>query len=83
MSAELFTILQTLKYIYNETQESACIILTDSMRALRIIAGTSDRYCNTVNEIQELILNIVSTQEIILHWVKSHVGILGNEIADK
>ena len=53
------------------------------MSSSRIIAGTSDRYCNTVNEIQQLILNIVSTREIILHWVKSHVGILGNEIADK
>ena len=40
------------------------------MSALRIIEGTSDRYCNTVNEIQQLILNIVSTQVIILHWIK-------------
>ena len=83
LSAELFAILQALKYINNETSGSKWIILTDSMSALRIIAGTSDRYCDTVNEIQQLILNIVSTQEIILHWVKSHVGILGNEIADK
>ena len=53
LSAELFAILQALKYINNETSVSKWIILTDSMSALRIIAGTSDRYCKTVNEIQQ------------------------------
>ena len=70
-------------YYSNETRESKWIILTDSMSALRIIAGTTDRYCNIVNEIQKLILKITSPQEIIQHWIKSHVGIRGNEIADK
>ena len=53
------------------------------MSALQIIAGTSDRYNIIVSEIKKIILELLLEKEIILHWVKSHVGIVGNEIADK
>ena len=53
------------------------------MSAFQIIAGTSGRYTIIVSEIKEIILELLLEKEIILHWVKSHVGIVGNEIADK
>ena len=53
------------------------------MSALQIIVGTSDRYTIILSEIKKIILEFLLEKEIILHWVKSHVGSVGNEIADK
>ena len=82
ISSELFGILQALKYIQDQESLSKWIIFTDSMSALHIIAGTSDRYTIIVSEIKKIILELL-LEKIILHWVRSHVGIVGNEIADK
>ena len=53
------------------------------MSALQIIALRYGTYCSIVNEIEDLLKKLMPRYNILLHWVKSHVGIVGNEIADK
>ena len=81
LSSELFAIyksLQSVKPPFNH------IIFSDSLSALELIAKQRpETYIQIVYDIQELLLDLNQNNVVLLHWVKAHNGIIGNEIADR
>ena len=79
--SELYAIYQSL--ISVQEGDENIIIFTDSMTSLQII---SNRNPNTYNEIvykiQHILTQLNTLRTVILHWVRAHSGISGNEIAD-
>ncbi|XP_026315738.1 uncharacterized protein LOC113227079 [Hyposmocoma kahamanoa] len=86
MNAELIAILEALSYL-SSVEFNKCVILTDSKSSLQHLARCSRpsfRGCPVAYEILSLICQLRSgAREIVLQWVPSHIGINGNEIADK
>lgn len=81
MNAELIGILEALQHSLNLNQKKIAIF-TDSKNSCQILQNllkTKENYI--VNEIY----NIINTNEVIqivLQWIPSHIGLLGNERAD-
>ena len=83
VGAELFAILQALRFVESESLSSAkIVVLSDSQCALRMIGNT---HCASYRvfcfEIQTLLLAL--SARVRLQWVPAHCGVLGNEIADR
>ena len=83
VSAEIFAIYKALLYIESVMPQENVLIFTNSMAALNLISSVPEKYITIVNKIQKLLILLNKTREVYLHWVKSHTGISGNEIADK
>ncbi|XP_055524853.1 uncharacterized protein LOC129718269 [Wyeomyia smithii] len=81
-NAELTAILKATKHIFN-SNFNKYIIITDSLSALSALSDYSSNH----PMIQSIFDNIFSCQQksktIKLYFVPSHMGIHGNEIADK
>ncbi|GBN90278.1 Putative protein in type-1 retrotransposable element R1DM [Araneus ventricosus] len=75
--AELSALCQAIKWKNLHRPLQQCHIFTDSMSALKALQKHQPRN-NLIEEIQASLNNSVS-----LHWVKAHIGIQGNESADK
>ena len=82
MTAELFAILQGLKSIKQHPPQD-WVLFTDSKTALQLIQSNKRNSNNLVEEIKTILLKLNEHQSVIMHWVKAHVNIDGNEIADK
>ena len=82
LSAELFGLLKCLEFV-EQLNTSRCVIFTDSLTSLQLLGSNSKTYINTVDKIKERILSANSERTVLLHWVKAHVGIHGNERADR
>lgn len=82
MSAELFAIHQALQFIENNNLNKV-IIFSDSKSALQLIESRPKTYRNICDEIQILLSNLNKDGIVKIHWVKAHIGIAGNEVADK
>ena len=82
LSAELFGLLKCLEFV-KQLPNKNCVIFTDSLTSLQLLGGNSKTYISTVDRIRKLLLSINTNRKVLLHWVKSHVGIHGNERADR
>ena len=83
MGAELFAILQALRYVAggNGLEDSRVVILSDSKSALHAILKThQSSYRFFVHEIQRRLT--LFSGRVQLQWVPAHCGIDGNEVAD-
>uniref|UniRef100_A0A2P2I2N0 Pol-like protein n=2 Tax=Hirondellea gigas TaxID=1518452 RepID=A0A2P2I2N0_9CRUS len=82
ISAELYAICKALEYI-KQNIDGNCIIFSDAKSALQIVENPGTSYLGVVDEIIELMLELNNSRKVVLHWVRAHIGIKGNEIADK
>jgi ribonuclease HI len=82
ISTELFAIWKALISV-RESEWSAAVIFTDSRSALQMISSNCPTYGNVVTRIKDLLLSLNAEVTVVLHWVKAHCGITGNEIADR
>ena len=83
ISAELYGILQALIFLQNNYSPFV-IIFTDSLSGLQLLLTPQPKtYVNIVNQIKIKLLELNDSGTVILHWVKGHCGVRGNEIADR
>ncbi|GBN61632.1 hypothetical protein AVEN_76392-1 [Araneus ventricosus] len=75
--AELSALQQALLWKRAHRPTQHCHVYTDSMSTLKVLQKFQPNN-NLVEEVRALVDETVS-----LHWVKAHIGIAGNEAADK
>ena len=83
MGAELYAILQALRYVAGAAglEGTRIVILSDSKSALLAVLNTRRcSYRSFVHEIQRRLVEL--SGRVVLQWVPAHCGIDGNEIAD-
>jgi ribonuclease HI len=81
-TAELRAILLALKKIY-QSQHNTFLIISDSLSSLEAISGRKITHPLLV-DIHDLHTELLSDGKVInFMWAPSHVGIYGNEAADK
>ena len=83
LGAELFAIYQALILIKSEKDQKNYLIFSDSMTALQMIQIGSGKYRDYIAIIQKLLLKLNEERKITIHWIRAHIGIKGNEIADR
>ena len=83
LSSELFAIYQALE-LSSYDMEIDHIILSDSKTALLLIRKLEpESHHDIVYSIQRQLLFLNSVKNVVIHWVKGHAGITGNEKADQ
>jgi len=84
--AELFAILKALQLLLSYFSPQHFTIFSDSRAALCIIASRKPRkYRRLHHDIHQLLYSFYSIRgwEVSFQWVPSHIGIAGNEVADR
>jgi ribonuclease HI len=82
LTAELYALLNALKYIESSRHEKAFLICTDSLSSLQAIDTLYSPH-TLVQEILSLLASLASRDvTVVFCWVPGHVGIQGNELAD-
>ena len=81
LTSELFAIYQALKLVECDTAPR-WVVCTDSLVALELILSPTGVCRDLVVRIRRLLLELNSWRRVCLQWVRAHVGITGNEIAD-
>lgn len=77
-TAEALGILRAIKYLNQEFPESKNAIITDSQSVVTAVHEKSMKE----NEVIKQIMSTLNKNTLIV-WVPGHVGIIGNELADK
>lgn len=81
LGAELFAIFQALSYIDTKALGNS-IIFSDSKSSLQLLVSPKNGYHEISSKIKRIFMKFNSTRRVILHWVKAHAGVVGNELAD-
>ena len=80
--SEMYAIYQALLLI-KTSNETNVIVFTDSLTSLQIISAKNpNTYKEVSYKIQLLLQELNLSKTVLLHWVRAHKGIIGNEIAD-
>ena len=84
LTAELFAIYQAALFAQKHLKNQNTVIFSDSLSALTVINNYSN---NSLNFLVNLIVNLIYHSshdgvDIVLQWIPSHRGIVGNNIAD-
>ena len=84
LTAELFAIYQAALFSQKHLKNQKIVIFSDSLSALTIISHYNNNSSNIlVNLIIKLIYeSSIDGGDIVLQWIPSHRGIVGNNIAD-
>ena len=84
LASELFAVLSSLKWIFNNLQECRCVIYTDSKVALLLVRNKIiNSYFGLIISIHMILMGLKDKNiTIFFQWVPSHCGIFGNEVAD-
>ena len=84
LMAELFAIYNCLLWIFDQTYFEKFVIYSDSLTAIKMVGAYALKsYKVMVSKIQKLLLNIDSKNiAVVLQWIPSHSGIVGNEVVD-
>ena len=78
--AEAMALQHALSYIERNAQTTTSIVfLTDSLSVLQSISRNCDK---TLNNLQSALRSCSNKHQIVLQWIPSHCGLIGNEIAD-
>ena len=80
--SELFAIDKALETI-QQCDSQDFIIFSDLESALQLIASNPKTYVVIVTTMKIKLNYVNQDRNVLLHWVKVHRGIKGNEIADK
>jgi ribonuclease HI len=78
--AELFAIIQALEFALAFRGKEGIYIFCDSQAAIRKVETGYSYYSYRA---RNLIARLASRSRVYIYWVPSHVGVLGNEMADK
>ena len=79
-TAEQYALFLILKHI-SRSKKTKFVIFCDSLSALESIKNNKNK--NSLNIKISQLLNTISNKEIVFEWIPSHIGIYGNELADK
>lgn len=83
MQAELIAIHKAIVFAQSDQLPTRIKIFTDSFSSIQSLCQRDSRD-HLVNAIQDLLLETMEqNKKIIFHWVKSHVGYVGYELADQ
>ena len=81
LGAELYALQQALIFIKDHMPQERSVIFCDSQAALHILCSPANKAYRTIaGTVQDLLKNL---ENVKLQWVKAHVGIKGNEVADR
>lgn len=83
LSTELYALWQALTYVRANKNLNDIAVFTDSRSALQIIGSVPKTYTNIVGKVQLLLLELNKDRTVLLHWVRGHIGVTGNEVADR
>ena len=84
LTAELFAIYQATLFARKHLKNQNIVIFSDSLSALTVINNYSN---NSLNFLVNLVVKLIYHSchdgvDIVLQWIPSHRGIVGNNIAD-
>ena len=80
-TAELVALIKVLSFIEIE-DEVSFLVLSDSLSSLQALKGLYPRNPLVEEVLQRLTTLIGAGKRVTLCWIPSHVGIMGNELAD-
>ena len=85
VTAELFAIYQGIIFAHKNLREVNIVIFSDSLSALTMIKYHEHSHLNILtNLITQEIFNLSTLGvDVVLQWIPSHRGIVGNNIADQ
>lgn len=83
-TAELYALLATLEYIRSLNYTTGkFLIVSDSRSALQALLSEGSNRSTIIQDIKNIYCQLADKVEIRFLWVPSHLGVYGNELADK